>query len=804
MAIRRFKSIDLGPVVDPQEDEIVFMSGVYPPLEAVRRVLLKPANNLHVSGAIALAAASLLLIAALIIDSKGFFLLVAAPIVIVALFLIWSASRTKTRPLDVLVARKFGRTTLALLPTSPTEPSILAVVLYCLGVMGCAAGYGYLALTSSSVVAANEEVLVWGLMDKRPMIFGYLLVGAFVAFHWAVVGLLFGRPTAGRPTPDIAVAGSGLLHREPVRWALKGLGGALIGLLAYCLIALPALRAVSTGIRHRRPVDGRGLADFYDLHAHVHLSAFEQIRLGAIPYLEAETQYGLGNQVLMYFLTSFVNFSNHGFFAANILLNTVCIVGFFIILQQLLGLGWAVLGLLGWLLLPSPYIIVDFAGWAILTRWLAIPILALLLAHQLLKADPTRRMWTGALLAGAIWGMGSFLSQENLSGGLLVFMLSLALFGPASGLQLRGIARFSALFLASGALVLVMLVATSVGMSRALEVFRLANTKSSLVMAGVSNSLWSENLELSATFNMVNGRLQSVFGAEGTFAPLLQTYGFAILLMVAVALLAGFLGRRWYAADGRDRAFVRKFAGVTVGAYVLHLFTLLRSDFTHLYGPSVLLPIFLVMLPLFAWRYVRPGMLRGVLLVVSLGVVLEAAVAGRIEIGRKIDEASTAWSDSGRVLQAYRDLRNLRKEAPDLAARYSPTATFQGAFRNHRDFDEAQELFGLLHDRLRGRRLELGFDRLNELIDNPEAFYFFGGFRSVSGMTSPTGSIWLRSEENAWIDKVVRAGAACVFFGPNGDSKLLAAWQKSVRPQDKVVTEPIQGKRLYGILSCKT
>lgn len=779
------------------------VSGVYPPLGAVRRALVEPANNLHVSGATALASACLLLIAAAIIDSKGVFLLVAAPIVIVALCLVWSASRAETRPLDGLVARKLGRTTLAWLPTSPTEPNVLAVLLYCLGVMGSAAGYGYVALTSSSVVAANEEVIAWGLMDKRPMVFGYLIVGAFVAFHWVVVGSFLGRQIAGRPMPRTEIVASGVLGRASIRWTLKALGGVFVAFLAYCLIALPALRAVSTGIRHRRPVDGRGLADFYDLHAHVHLSAFEQIRLGATPYLEAETQYGLGNQVLMYFLTGLVNFSNHGFFAANILLNAVCVIAFFVILQKFLGLGWAVLGLLGWLLLPSPYIVVDFAGWAILTRWLAIPILSLLLAHLLLKANPARRMWIGSLLAGVVWGTGSFLSQENLSGGLLVFVFSLALFGPVSGLPLRGIARFSALFLASGALALIVLVANFVGLSRSLEVFRLANTKSGLVMAGVSNSLWSENLELSATFKMVNGRFQSVFGEEGVFGPLLQTYGFAILLMVAVALLAGFLGRSWYAADGRDRGFVRKFAGVTVGAYVLHLFTLLRSDFSHLYGPSILLPIFLVMLPLFAWRHVRPGVLRGALLVVSLGVILEAAIAGRFEIGRRIDEASTVWSDSTAALQAYRDLRSLRQEAPDLAARYSPTATFQGAFRNHRDFDEAKELFGLLHDRLGGRRLELGFDRLNELIDNPEAFYFFGGFRSVSGMTSPTGSIWLRSEENAWIDKVVGAKAACVFFAPNGDSRLLAAWQKAVRPQDKVVTEPIVGKRLYGILSCK-
>jgi hypothetical protein len=53
---------------------------------------------------------------------------------------------------------------------------------------------------------------------------------------------------------------------------------------------------------------------------------------------------------------------------------------------------------------------------------------------------------------------------------------------------------------------------------------------------------------------------------------------------------------------------------VTVGAYALHLFTLLRSDLSHLSGPSFLLPLFLLMLPLFAWQCVRPGLGRGALL----------------------------------------------------------------------------------------------------------------------------------------------------------------------------------------------
>ena len=59
--------------------------------------------------------------------------------------------------------------------------------------------------------------------------------------------------------------------------------------------------------------------------------------------------------------------------------------------------------------------------------------------------------------------------------------------------------------------------------------------------------------------------------------------------MLSMGLLAGYLARRWRSASGGQRKFVWKFAGVTVGAYVLHLFALLRSDLSHLVG-AVLSP----------------------------------------------------------------------------------------------------------------------------------------------------------------------------------------------------------------------
>lgn len=779
------------------------MQGARRPLEGVKTAVLESASNLHVCGLIAVASSGVLLIAALIIDAKATFLLAGTPVVIVAVSLIQVALRAEPRPLDIRIAHELGRVASALLPAGPLKPNVLSAFLYYAGVIGGVAGYGYLALTSSSVVAANEEIIRWGLMDKRPLVFGYLAIVAFIAFRWFMASSLFGQDSDGSLKHAAEHPPSISQQTRLSRWTSRILGGALIAFLTYCWLALPALRAVSTGIQQRRPVDDRGLADFYELHIHVHLGALEQIRLGAMPYLEAETQYGLGNQVLMYFLTNFIHFSNHGFFAANILVNAVCVVGFFLILQQFLGLGWAIAGLIGWVILPSPHSTIDFAGWTILSRWLAIPILSLLLANLLLRADPKLSVWVGPVFAGAIWGMGSFLSQENLSGGLLVFLLSMALFGPVSGMQLRGLARFSSLFVASGALALAGLVATFIGISHFLEVFKLANIKSGMVMAGVSNSLWSENLQWSMALTMINGRLQNAFVIEGEVRPLFQTYGFAVLLVVAVALMSGFLGRRWQVAGEANRAVIGKFVGVAVGAYVLHLFTLLRSDTSHLAGPSILLPLFVLMLPLFAWRCVEPGLLRSALLVVSAAVIFEASVAGRSEIGRKLSEVSGVWNDSITAFQTYGGLRNARGATLDLATRYSPSTTFQARFRDHPDFNETRELFGLLHDRLRGRRVELGFERFNALIDHPEAFYFFGSFRSVSGITSPKNSIWSRSEENAWIDKVVNAKAACVFFEPNADTRLLRAWEKSVSPA-AVVTEPVVGRRLYGILSCKT
>lgn len=712
-------------------------------------------------GLICLAAAILMIVEVALLDSRGWFLLAGGLTGLAALGLVH------------LSARRRG---------AGDGP-----LLYAVGVVGAIGGYCYLALAPSGAIAPGDEVIDWGRMDKRAFVFGYLGVGSFIAYHWLWMARLRGAPAAAFVNADDGLGS----------WLPRLLGAFAIAVLAYCWLGLPALRGVGA-------IGDGTLAPFYDIHSHVHLSALQQIRLGAVPYLEAQTQYGPGNQVLLSGLVDLVHFSNHGFFAANLLLNVVCVIVFFVVVQQFLGFGWAVAGLVGWTLWPSPAERLDLAGWAVLTRWLMIPTLSLWLASLLLGGASARRGWLAPVLAGAAWGLGGFLSQENLTAGFLVFAFSVALFGPASGMGPRAIVRFAILFVATGIVLFVGLVSAFVGPAHFFEVMALAGAKSSLVTAGVSNSIWSDNLGIDLTLKVVHGRFVSALAVSGEeFRPLLLTYGLVPLLLVVIGLLASFLGRNWALADGRTRVFVRRFAGVAVGAFILHLFALMRADVSHLAGPSFLLPLLLLMLPVFVWRCVGRGATRTAMMVLSVMLIAEGAIAGWSEAARRVAELGATGRDTAGMVELYRELRSHRGQYPDLATLYSPIARHQAAFRGHPDFAEAEEFFRLLKERLNGRSVEFASYRFDDLIPQPDSFYFFGGLRSLSGITSPKNSLWLRSEQEAWIRKVASAPKGCLFFDANSNKALVEAWMKSVMPPTTTTVTPIVGKRDYGSLACK-
>ena len=85
-------------------------------------------------------------------------------------------------------------------------------------------------------------------------------------------------------------------------------------------------------------------------------------------------------------------------------------------------------------------------------------------------------------------------------------------------------------------------------------------------------------------------------------------------------------------------------------------------------------------------------------------------------------------------------------------------------------------------------------------MNDPELLYFFGGFRSVSGITSPRGSIWTKADRDAWIAKVLRAKNACVFFDSRSlDGPLFRAWNDAAKA-GAVVTA--NRSRAGGLMVC--
>ena len=137
-----------------------------------------------------------------------------------------------------------------------------------------------LAGADDSGITRHDVVAVWSLLDKRQPVFAYLVIVAFVLFHRAMVRLFF-APTYGWHEA----------HAAPRRsWLARVAGAVVVAVGAYRWLGAEALRDIV-------PADEATLAKFYEYHSLVHLGALEQIRLGATPYVEAQTQYGLGNQL---------------------------------------------------------------------------------------------------------------------------------------------------------------------------------------------------------------------------------------------------------------------------------------------------------------------------------------------------------------------------------------------------------------------------------------------------------------------------------------------------------------------------
>ena len=181
--------------------------------------------------------------------------------------------------------------------------------------------------------------------------------------------------------------------------------------------------------RHHRPIDW---------HEQVNLGPLQAIDKGYLPYIgPASTQYGPGSELVTYlFMKAVGHFDIVGFREATAFLHLVTLAGFCLIACSLLDVWQAVaVLLLGLAYSPLDFFLWGpdgtlggFYGWGNGCRYLGVLIVISGLAWLV---QPERKRWMTvwpACVLGFIWGMFSWLAQENLSStvmgaGLLMILL---------------------------------------------------------------------------------------------------------------------------------------------------------------------------------------------------------------------------------------------------------------------------------------------------------------------------------------------------------------------------------------------
>jgi hypothetical protein len=645
-----------------------------------------------------------------------------------------------------------------------TQHASLIVAAALLVIVGVVA---YSTFSPNPVVRPGNAVVKWGFVDKRAMLSVYIMSLLFLAFIKFVSGICSAPPLS--PTNGTGVTkerGLWRLFDAPQSCRARGLWflvGAAIGL---------ALYAEDTFLR----IDP-------DFHLDIHLGSIEAIYQGRIPYVEAETHYGPGNQLLLYWLMRFIDFSYWGAIEAQAIVNVTVISLFCGLLTWFFGpiIGMAAILLLSFFV--SPLFIVGFPGWGWLTRWFGVAASSLLLAEILFSKSQRRTLY--AFLLGAFWGISAFLSQENFSTGLLAFCLIFGLAGGVRAVNFRESLHLSATLLGSGLLTFGALFTASVGPAHMASAIRLYFVTSSNVAAGITNAPWT---------------------SQGSSRPLVEAFIYHVsyfLMPGLMLLLALYLPP---AQTHIQRQRQKQIIGVVAAAAAAATVTFFLPDIFHLCGPSFMLgSLFLsciVLLPrtLALGAAVRRTLSAGFLVTLACCIIVKIVYGYSGGFAYPVGFANPARSLGRAIAGQWAQPQAPIKLSPSLANVSDPDLAFvlhrmigNGGARGNQLLTEKYqriiEIVAQLRKAIGDRRIVLTKTDPGETYIPTGLIYFLGGFRVISAVTEPVMSIWLMSDYRRWQEDLLNSDVDCVVTtARNVASDLMAMWFISRYPSSTKTT----------------
>jgi hypothetical protein len=313
---------------------------------------------------------------------------------------------------------------------------------------------------------------------------------------------------------------------------------------------------------------------------HVVLSGLQAVERGHLPYLGvAAVQYGPGTQTAAYLLMQHVtSFSVVGFREAWALFQlvgaSILFAVFFLAFGYARGLA---VSLLSALVYPGLNHIAfrpggsfdGYWGWANPLRYVGVIALVLLLP-AVVSRSPSRRGAAAGAAIGALWGVTSYLAQENLLAGAVGALAVAALLVFSDSSSWRAVCTALLAMLGGFLLVWIPVLTFYAANGRLGDFLTQYLLFPRAVGGGANNSPWLTPSPLTAMF---------------------YTMPF---LLAGIALLTAFQVRPVRIAAGWSRERVR-LAVTVIATILLYQGALLRSDTSHMTGTLLIAPALVIM-----------------------------------------------------------------------------------------------------------------------------------------------------------------------------------------------------------------
>jgi hypothetical protein len=576
-------------------------------------------------------------------------------------------------------------------------------------------GLSYVAMLF--VFPTSIESISWPVLDKRWIIASF---GLGIALIYAPLGFKRSADILKGQDPR------GVWEHDQDTKALRRVWGVLAIAIGFALAALDIGQFVTIALG--LPID--------EAHEGAHLGGLQAISQGAIPYVEAHTQYGPGQQLITYYFMQNTEFTLRGFRASFFVMNILAEGLRFAIMLIAFGPIAGFAAILLSLVFYDP-MIASFTGWAFLFRWsaplLVGSLLPLIIWHDL---RPWPRYASLTILSIAI-GTLAWFAQENFISGLVTAGLVIFAGFARGRISLVEAITMLTVFAGIHVLTFISLISTITGLHNLWEAVRLCFYVGSLWAQGLANTAWS-NPE----------------------SPWTVAFYSTPIIVAAVTALALYAPRQTRLQDERKLAVV---IGTSAAVVSLVPITLLRSDIHHFLGPAMPVPALIVaavaLLPgRLATNAFRREAVRLVLLVIFFSIYLApqgiSAIAWRLT------------PDPGRSWRGVVELVEIA--ARDKTTR-DDTSLFYGRLGWHPSPEDKCFHFGsLTYGEIAARVQEISAKTAGRSVfidfpgwTAPSIIYFFGDLRAGKSPQLDS-TLWVRADLERFHADLFRHPPECI------------------------------------------